>query len=852
LSITVRRLAQYELLNQLGKGNVGQVWKARDLSFHRDVAVKIFHPDLQRSEAYFLTRLTNEGQALLTLRHPNIVPVHEIKVARLTQSQETIAYLVMDYISGHTLADYLRLTVGKYFFPPFTDIIYLLTSLSTAIDFAHQRGIVHGNIKPSNILLNRHNTSQFKVGEPLLTDLGLAQFRGIVKNSNPLYISPEQAQGLPANNRSDVYTLGVLLYELCTGTVPFHDEDPVTVRTQHIHRLPTPPMLINPNIPPALSEVILRAMAKDPFMRFSKASLLAAAVAETSSLQPKFYIGRQLPPDNGNLLNTPPLISSNTSPKIPSILGVIQPHPQELPSKPLIVEPIQSPRNIQNFVPHLSSPPSSQTSPLPTALGELAKPSRPEQALLPDTEKQRAIPQPVHATKSENSFQFKSLPLLPTKPSTSMTPTIPSSQFTARSQPSINTTTTPRITAPQFAIRTSQLTQTGYSKGGYNLQIKPKQFVSFIPAQTPPPSQETQAHLLYKKAPEYIIFASLLVAALMFNSAIGISLLVNKSQSSSTIHRSGRIFFQDDAFGQNDQLRVDLQNVVVQPNGKSYFAWLQDTTGYIRPLGPLTIQNGQILFIYPGDTMHHNLLGTMQGLFITTRDQGSKPQPPDKHNKVYQASFDTDTLASLKNILYQTPGLPNNGSITSEILDTIWSINDKAGSIHDSLNHDSALVLRQAARIIDLLDGSAYAAQSGDLPSTVVSGINAPIGLLSSPKQVGYLDILDQQLQQLKRISQHNPDRLQHIQHIENAIQDLHGWLENLRTYDVQILKATNLSDPAILSSSLQLKQVAVDCYVGHTIPPNIAPQPVLGSAGASQAYIEAQYLATLDFTRVA
>jgi hypothetical protein len=109
--------------------------------------------------------------------------------------------------------------------------------------------------------------------------------------------------------------------------------------------------------------------------------------------------------------------------------------------------------------------------------------------------------------------------------------------------------------------------------------------------------------------------------------------------------------------------------------------------------------------------------------------------------------------------------------------------------------------------------------------------------------------MLDQRLQQLQQISQDNPDRLQHIQHVENVIQNLRDWLQDLRTYDVQLLKSTNLSDPAILSSSLQLKQIAADCYLGRTIPPNIAPQPVLGSAGASQAHTEAQYLATLDLS---
>ena len=239
----------------------------------------------------------------------------------------------------------------------------------------------------------------------------------------------------------------------------------------------------------------------------------------------------------------------------------------------------------------------------------------------------------------------------------------------------------------------------------------------------------------------------------------------------------------------NDQLRIDMQNIPDPPEGKSYFAWLQGASSHISPLGPLNIQNGHVSFIYAGDNTHTNLLGIMQGLIITTVDKGGKPQSPNESNKVYQASFDADTLVSLKNILYQTPGLPDNGSVTAEILNTIRSINDKTTSINDSLDHDNVLVIRQASRIIDLLDGSAYAAQSGDRPASVKSELNAQIGLLSSPTQTGYLDILDQQMQQLQQVSQNAPDRLQHIQNVENAIHDLRDWLQNLRTYDVQLLK---------------------------------------------------------------
>ena|GEM_PF-220676 len=859
MTTTSRRLAQYELLDQLGKGNVGEVWKARDLSLHRNVAVKIFHSDLQRSEAHFLTCLTNEGQALVTLRHPNIVPVHEVKVSRPAQSQETTAYLVMDYIEGRIFADYLRATAHKGLFPAITDIVYLFTCLGRAIDYAHQQGIVHGSIKPGNILLNRHTTTQFRAGEPALTDFGLAQLAGITGNSsNPFYISPEQAQGFPANNCSDVYALGVMLYELCTGIVPFRDENPVAVMTQHIHRLPTPPILINSNIPPALSEVILRAMAKDPFMRFPKASLLAAAVADASSLQSTFYIGKQLPLENGNAFNS--------SPKTSSILGVAQPYPQALTSRPLTP---QGPRSLPGFVPNFLPPASGQSSSLPGASLEPAKQSTSKSVRSSDTGKQstlepiqsrdtgkQTMPRPAYATESENSSKLKSLPSLPTVPSVSMAPTAPSTLSMVPDQtvqPSNNTNAPPRITAPRVSVPVSQVMQPdlGAVVPYYAPQVKKEQPLVPVPVQLLSPSLATRARLFYNKAPGYIIFASLLIIILVLGSAIGVTILINKDQSSSNTNGPGRIFFQDDAFGQNDQLHIDMQNIADPLTGTSYFAWLRGTNGRISPLGPLNVQNGHISFIYGGDNTHTNLLSTMQGLFITTVDKGSRPQSPNESNKVYQASFDAGTLKFLKNILYQTPGLPDNGSVTAEMLRVISLIDDKAASINDSLNHDNGLVIRQASRIIDMLDGSTYAVQSGDRPATVPSELSAPIGLLSSPMQPGYLDILDQQLQQLKQVSGNDSERLQHIQNVENTITDLRDWLQKLRTYDVQLLKAADLSNPAISNIALQLKQAAADSYTGRTIPPNTAPQPVLGSAGASQAYTEAQYMATLDMQTV-
>src|SRR5439155_23767839 len=127
--------------------------------------------------------------------------------------------------------------------PPVTDIISLFTQLASAIDYAHTQGIVHGNIKPTNILLNTANTQQLSSGEPMLIDFGIASLPGNKSSLSPFYLAPEQEKGQPARPSSDIYALGMILYEICTGVLPFDGQSPVAIMMHHINTLPTPPML---------------------------------------------------------------------------------------------------------------------------------------------------------------------------------------------------------------------------------------------------------------------------------------------------------------------------------------------------------------------------------------------------------------------------------------------------------------------------------------------------------------------------------------------------------------------------------------------------------------------------------
>ena len=323
MSTRSQRLGKYELHERLGYGGMAEVWKAYDTQLRRFVAIKILHPDL-RADPQFITRFKREAQLVASLHHPNIVSIYDFRTIFFPpESEHKTACMVMDYVEGQTLEDYMHLTSHKGTLPSTDEILHIFRPICDAIDYAHHEGMIHRDIKPANILLDKRVSKgsrrlQNSIGEPVLSDFGIAKLMGTSDSTltggiigTPRYISPEQAQGRPGNEQSDVYSLGVILYEMFTGVSPFQGNNPLGIIRQHIEVLPTPPHLVNPDISPAVSTVIMRCLAKNPEMRFSNATAMVTALED--ELSTSFSENSETYVYESNTMNEPTYVKATPS-----------------------------------------------------------------------------------------------------------------------------------------------------------------------------------------------------------------------------------------------------------------------------------------------------------------------------------------------------------------------------------------------------------------------------------------------------------------------------------------------------------------------------------------------------------
>jgi tRNA A-37 threonylcarbamoyl transferase component Bud32 len=270
-----KTLGGCQILEQIGQGGMATIFRAYQPSMERDVAIKVLPSHFTQDET-FVARFTQEARTLARLEHPHILPVYD------SGEQEGITYLVMRYVDAGTLKD----LIARQGPLPLNEATRLLGQIGRALGYAHSEGVIHRDIKPTNVLI--------KGGNAFLTDFGIAKLvagtaqftaTGAIVGT-PAYMSPEQGLGDTVDYRSDIYALGVVLYEMVVGRVPYEAETPLAVLLKHVNDPLPPPRHIKPDLPEAVERVILKAMAKSPADRYQSAEAMVDALEKAIAQAP--------------------------------------------------------------------------------------------------------------------------------------------------------------------------------------------------------------------------------------------------------------------------------------------------------------------------------------------------------------------------------------------------------------------------------------------------------------------------------------------------------------------------------------------------------------------------------------
>ena len=335
-----QQLDEYELISLLGRGGMARVYRGRDGRLKRDVAIKVIDA-VHRADETYRARFEREAQAIAQLEHPHIV--------RLYRYGEVsgLFYMAMQYIPGQDLRSYLDDLRAREEWLPAVEAARFIRELCGALDYAHSKGIIHRDIKPSNIMLDEARHSY-------LTDFGLAWLAGSDTQGeifgSPHYLAPEQViSSAGVVPQSDLYAVGVILYQMFTGQRPFEGADPLEIALKQMSELPLSPQEIRPELNPALSAVILKALAKEPGDRYANGNLLATAVEQAIEQPEAFDFVLPGPSAPAGALLTPPVLP----PPPPAVVGPpLSSAPRTLPPPPAAVAMGQA----QHTVTHTHTP----------------------------------------------------------------------------------------------------------------------------------------------------------------------------------------------------------------------------------------------------------------------------------------------------------------------------------------------------------------------------------------------------------------------------------------------------------------------------------------------------------------
>ena len=349
LNLIGTTLDHFEILSELGRGGMAVVYKARQINLDRIVALKVLPPALTHDASY-VTRFRQEAKSAARLDHPHIMPIYEVGEAN------GLHYIAMKYIQGRTVKELLH-AEGRLSVPSAAQI---LAQVGDALDYAHRQGFIHRDIKPSNMMITAE-------GWVYLTDFGLArataneQSAGLTMTGTvmgtPEYMSPEQAQGLAnLGPPTDIYAFGIVLYELLTGSFPFDGDTPLAILAARLMYAPRPPRDLRSDLPTAVEDVVMRALARKPEARFPTAAAMVSALRSAAGIgtsEPQ----RPTTPQSG-------LPAFGATVRLPA--APAQPDAAFNPTQPVAVSPPTPPRidgAQQGWLPPASSPPTPATAP---------------------------------------------------------------------------------------------------------------------------------------------------------------------------------------------------------------------------------------------------------------------------------------------------------------------------------------------------------------------------------------------------------------------------------------------------------------------------------------------------------
>ncbi len=673
--LTGRTLGNYEILSLLGEGGMATVYRARQTNIQRYVAIKVIKATSGNIEQ-FAQRFEREVQTIAALNHPHIIKVFDYG------HEGNLAYLVMEYQPGGSLADLVE--KGAV---PFARASKLLDQIASALDYAHRQGIAHRDLKPQNVLLDAD-------GNAILTDFGLAKVlnadssltqSGTVMGT-PAYMSPEQWQGTAIDSRADIYALGILVFEMLTGKLPFTGDTPFNVMHKHIYDQPPSINGYRPELPFAIDQVIKKALAKDRDQRYATAGEFAQAFKTVST-------GQAAATPSSNVLNMG--ATSAALPNNPTTQLAAAANPPARSNAALIVFGVGIIALILIIGGYFASKQGARTETVVAA----AVTSTP----LPPTTAFTATVA-VKPTLAAITAPTTALPTTAVPAATKVPPTVASSatldnrqtvaaQQTAQ-QANLNLqaqSTNLAITVQAVAALQTQIvvaaqqTATGQAAirnaQSTTLAITPTATKTLSATTTPIPTQTT--------APSVAPTTAVPVTA--------------APVLPTTLPAIGQVTFADkNKDGRVNQLTMTINNIPLAGEGKQYEAWISDREHAPVSLGKLTVKADKTALLTYNDPKGANLLLTYSVVFITV--QGKDLNPPGA--VAYSGTIPPLTNVHVQHVIARFPDTPANIGLMNGALQQYETLSEHVSLLNDAVKSNSlSLVKLHMEHIFNIMTG---------------------------------------------------------------------------------------------------------------------------------------------------